>query len=233
MVSHYEPETLAIMAIEGADADDIDPSHLDSCVMCQAELDQLIAIVATGRTLTADDFPASPPEDLWLRIQQSVQGGAGGAVDELTARRNRTSKAPWIAVAAVAGLVIGGLGAGVVLSATPDDDARVIAQTELAPLNELTVAGAASVKQTQTGPVLSVSVPELPASDGYYEVWLLKPDVSSMISIGVLGAANDGTFPLPPGLDLAEFSVVDVSKEAFDGDATHSTDSVVRGTLPA
>lgn len=232
-MSHYESESLAILAIEGPDASGIDLAHLESCAMCQAELDQLHAIVATGRTLTADDFPATPPQDIWLRIQQAVQGGSGGAVDEVAARRNRTSKAPWIAVAAAAGLVIGGLGVGLIMGATPSEDAPVIAQTELAPLTDLSVTGAAAVQQTQAGPVLSVSVPELPEPDGYYEVWLLKPDVSNMISIGVLGTANDGTFPLPPGLDLAEFSVVDISREAFDGDATHSTDSVVRGELPA
>ena len=34
------------------------------------------------------------------------------------------------------------------------------------------------------------------------------------------------------GTDLAGFTIVDVSSEPPDGDARHSLDSVVRGTLP-
>ena len=37
----------------------------------------------------------------------------------------------------------------------------------------------------------------------------------------------------PPGLDLDQFSVVDVSEEQFDGDPAHSGDSIVRGPLEA
>jgi hypothetical protein len=38
-------------------------------------------------------------------------------------------------------------------------------------------------------------------------------------------------FPLPAGMDMQAFPVVDISVEQFDGDVTHSADSVVRGTL--
>ena len=41
----------------------------------------------------------------------------------------------------------------------------------------------------------------------------------------------EGRFDVPDGLDLAEFPVVDVSEEHFDGDPSHSGDSVVRGPL--
>ena len=39
--------------------------------------------------------------------------------------------------------------------------------------------------------------------------------------------------PLPAGMDMQAFPVVDISVEQFDGDVTHSADSVVRGTLSA
>ena len=42
-----------------------------------------------------------------------------------------------------------------------------------------------------------------------------------------------GRFDLPAGLDLDQFSVVDVSEEQFDGDPAHSGDSIVRGPLEA
>jgi len=40
-------------------------------------------------------------------------------------------------------------------------------------------------------------------------------------------------FSLPGGMDMESFPVVDISLEQFDGDVTHSTDSVVRGVLEA
>ena len=54
-----------------------------------------------------------------------------------------------------------------------------------------------------------------------------------MIAIGTLGVGDTGVFPLPPGVSLTDYPIVDISDEAYDGDPTHSTDSVVRGTLPA
>ena len=69
--------------------------------------------------------------------------------------------------------------------------------------------------------------------DGYYEVWLLKPDASGMVSVGILDSADQGLYPLPAGIPLEEFPVVDVSIEEFDGNAAHSAVSVVRGSLDA
>jgi anti-sigma-K factor RskA len=232
MVLHCEPDEIAVLALGERDGLESAYAHIQSCSKCQAEFDQLCAVVRTGRSVTAADFPSAPPAELWQRIDDELHGaGEPVVVDELAKRRNRRSMAPWIGIAAAAGLVVGGLGAGQVLQG--DERASVVASTTLEPLPGNQVIGNAVVEQTSQGPILSVSVPDLPQADGYYEVWLLKPDVSNMVSIGVLGGSNSGTFPLPPNLDLAEFSVVDISREAYDGDATHSTDSVVRGVLPA
>ncbi|MDO5663474.1 MAG: anti-sigma factor, partial [Brachybacterium sp.] len=48
-----------------------------------------------------------------------------------------------------------------------------------------------------------------------------------------LGALDGGhgTFTIPHGVDLAEYSVVDISLEHADGDPSHSGDSWVRGQL--
>ena len=67
---------------------------------------------------------------------------------------------------------------------------------------------------------------------GFREVWLLTPDVKGLVSVGTL-AGPSGRFALPAGLDLAEFSVVDVSEEQFDGNPAHSGNSIVRGALRA
>lgn len=232
MVSHCEPDAIAVLALGERDGLEDVYAHVQACSKCQAEFDQLSAVVRTGRSVTAEDFPGAPPANLWQRIEDELHAAPEPiVVDELAKRRNRRSSAPWIAVAAAAGLVVGGLGAAQVLQDT--GQATVVASTTLEPLPGNQVLGNAVVEQTAQGPILNVSVPDLPEPDGYYEVWLLKPDVSNMVSIGILGGSNSGTFPLPPNLDLTEFSVVDISREAYDGDATHSTDSVVRGVLPA
>jgi len=77
-----------------------------------------------------------------------------------------------------------------------------------------------------------VSVPNLPTLSGeYYEVWMATPDTTTMVAIGTLNPGEEGRFILPTGMDTASFPVVDVSVEAFGGDAGHSAKSVVRGQL--
>lgn len=227
---HCAPETIALLALGEADGFDQDLAHVRECAQCQLELDQLARVVRTGRSITRDDIPAAAPEEVWQAIVRELNATSVGA-DDLAVRRARRSTLPWIGVAAAVGLVIGGLGTGQFLESA--DSGSVVASVTLDPLPGNSIIGDAAVAETDQGTVLSISVPNLPAPDGYYEVWLLKPDVSNMISIGVLNGNNQGTFPLPPNLDLSEFSVVDISREKFDGDATHSNDSVVRGSFPA
>ena len=61
------------------------------------------------------------------------------------------------------------------------------------------------------------------------ELWLIKPDLSDMVSLGLVQA--DGTFAVPDGFDVSEYSVVDLSIEPNDGDPTHSGRSILRGQL--
>ena len=72
-----------------------------------------------------------------------------------------------------------------------------------------------------------------PRQPGFYEVWLLARDGVSMISLGDLNAGHTGTFIIPPGTDLHNYSRLDISLQPFDGSTQHSKTSVVRGSLPA
>jgi hypothetical protein len=62
------------------------------------------------------------------------------------------------------------------------------------------------------------------------EVWLIREDGTGLVSIGLLDGA-EGSFDLPADIDLARYSLVDVSAEPDDGDPGHSADSIARGTL--
>ena len=74
---------------------------------------------------------------------------------------------------------------------------------------------------------LDGDVSDLPSIEGYYELWIVDPEIDGTISLGVL--AGDGRYTLPDNLEPADFPVVDVSVESVDGDPTHSGRSVWRG----
>ena len=93
--------------------------------------------------------------------------------------------------------------------------------------------GEASVVDSPDGRVVRVDARALPDDDGFYEVWLLDSEATKLVALGALPAGSIGTFTVPPGLSLADYPVVDISLEDYDGDPTHSTNSLMRGTLEA
>ena len=78
---------------------------------------------------------------------------------------------------------------------------------------------------------VSLNVNELPTTPGYHEVWLIDTDTDRMVSLGAVPGDGDITYPLPPGLDLAQYDVVDISDEPLNGDPLHSGVSLLRGVL--
>lgn len=147
------------------------------------------------------------------------------------ASRRRVRRA-WLAVAAAAGLVVGGAGASAWWQ-TRTDRSTLLASAVLEPLPGWSESGTAQVRTAADGSrTLVVDLDDAPGADGFLEVWLLKPDVSGLVSLGTLDGTT-GEFALPAGLDLAEFPVVDVSDEPLDGEPAHSGVSVVRGALEA
>lgn len=113
--------------------------------------------------------------------------------------------------------------------------ARVVARIALRPLPEFpqwqAANGTAVMATGPAGQQLTVTL-NAPDRAGFYEVWLLARDGHSMISLGDLGPGHHGTFTMPPGVDLGNYSRVDVSLQAFNGSTAHSRTSVVRGSLP-
>lgn len=240
---HCDPDELALFAM--GETAYVDADHLQSCERCRAEAASLRRVVRTARTIEVDDVPTPPDPSLWSAIRAEITAentsatqaapdafastdspdGLGSNVIPLRARR-----APWIALAAAVGLVLGGI-VGVAWWGTQTTPASVIAQADLTGLDGFTASGVAQVQARDGLEVLEVDVTGLPETDGYFEVWLLTPDVDGMISLGALGAGSRATLPLPPGVALDQFSVVDISEEKFDGDPTHSAISVTRGEL--
>ncbi|QCU79063.1 hypothetical protein E7744_13675 [Citricoccus sp. SGAir0253] len=183
------------------------------------------------RPLPGDDRPAPRP------------GGAGAAGPEeggsvsFLPRANRR-RWPVIAAAAAAGLVVGAAGAALVTAALTGDDGGngtpqgpvAVGEAVLDPVTAADVAGRAEmVSEPDGGLRLTVDVSKLPES-GYYEVWLRDEEASRLISLGTVTATTT-TLPVPSGVDLARFPVVDVSQEDFDGNPAHSGVTLAAGPM--
>jgi hypothetical protein len=229
---HCDPDELALAAL--GEPTSIEAEHLAHCEDCQAEIASLRRVVRTARS-TDDPELSTPSGSVWQAITNAMSIPADTSTADTVAvviPMQRRSRAPWIGLAAAIGLVLGGIGGAVVVqnSSTP---ATVIAQASLEPLPGFTTRGNAEIRSSDSGNSVSVDLIGLPETQGYYEVWLLTDDASVMVSLGTVGPGETSTLPLPPGIALDRFRVVDVSAEEFDGDPTHSAVSVVRGTLDA
>lgn len=246
--SHVDDDLLALLALGETAGSTADLAHIEECERCTDELTSLRDVVGLARSGGADAALVAPAPQVWDRVAAELglapatpaastptSATTPAASDlapvvPLDSRRPRAGR--WIAAAAAVGLVVGG-GATWWVANQPDA-VTVIATAVLEPLPGWDASGSAVVETRSDGSrVLVVDVAQGASSqDGFREVWLLKPDVSGLVSLGTL-AGESGRFDLPAGLDLDEFSVVDVSEEQFDGDPAHSGDSIVRGPLEA
>ena len=250
---HCDREELALAAL--GEQTFIDTDHLSACEECQADLAALRRIVRITRS-AQDAQITAPPEAVWDAVSAAMRadsdadaasapagqlrervhapgdssGDARGDDAKVVPLRRRTL--PWLAAAAAIGVTFGAIG-GVVWSQSPSPAPTVIAQADLAPLPGYPSSGTARVQTSQDGDVVTVNLTNLPQTSGYYEVWLLTEDASAMVSLGAVGPGEKSTLPLPPGIALDRFAVVDISAEEFDGDPTHSTISIARGNLQA
>ena len=164
-------------------------------------------------------------------------GGSRPEADVVPLDRSRRRGPLWgiASVAAVAGAVVGG---AVVWSAVDRGSEtgtteQFVAQAVLAPLpgKEVSSPGEATVTDSADGQVVRVDARSLPANDGFYEVWLLDEELTKLVALGALPAGSVGTFTIPPGMSVTDYPVVDISLESYDGDPSHSKNSLMRGEL--
>jgi anti-sigma-K factor RskA len=260
-VSHTDPEILALRALGETAGTARDAEHAASCAHCRAELARLTEVVRLARDAEPGEALQAPPPELWDRIAAAVgtsQALNGAAAPEQAPRQvleqaqekaaepvpaRRQPRLGWprgrlasALVGVAAGLIIGiggGIGVAQVSQAPP---ARVVARIELSPLPQFPqwqgAAGTAVMRSAASQHEIAVTL-RAPARPGFYEVWLLARDGISMISLGDLSARHTGTFTVPPGVDLRDYSRIDISLQPFNGSTQHSKTSVVRGSLPA
>lgn len=240
---HLNPDDLALLALGETPDEPVDRAHLESCVQCRTELDELSRAVRVGRSVTEEDMLITPADRVWHTIRAELglddSGPAPAEVVSLADRRvaetvpARRQVRRWLVplLAAVLALVVG-VGVGLGINRTSGQRDAVIAEAELDALPAWAgAAGTAIVERDTDGRRWLVVEVEAPAPNGASQVWLIDNDVVGMNSLGFLSNGR-ARLAIPDSLDLARFPVVDVSAEpANDADPRHSGDSIVRGKL--
>ncbi|MGI8458140.1 MAG: anti-sigma factor domain-containing protein [Propionibacteriaceae bacterium] len=257
-MTHVSAEHLAGHALDlSEELTRAELDHLTGCLECQHELTDLRRVVDLSRHEGTARAPLAPNADVWARIcdelaadetsgwvvppdPAAVVSPAPIAASEPT--RQGWSRRGLVLLAAAVGLIVGVsgvLGIGRAFrtepTANPGPPVEVIARTTLAPLPGKTGSGSAELVRDAAGTELRVQVDAAGTADDFHELWLINTDGKRMVSLGTLPPSGVGSYPVPPGLaqQLGAYRIVDVSIEPYDGNAAHSRNSLVRGTLPA
>jgi hypothetical protein len=236
-MQHIDDDLLALIAVEPGQPDPESAAHLEACPRCRAELDELCRVVDAARSQGPSAQLVAPPDRVWEGIESALglrtaeREPAPPPAPRPAPLRRRVPT--WLAVAA--GVAVGAAGTGAAVSfiesdgpAGPGED--VVATAQLEPFGDSGTPGVAQIRETGEERVLRIRVDARTAGQGFREVWLLDAETGRLVSLGVLNG-TESTFELPEGLDLSDYPVVDVSREPFDGDPAHSTDSIARGEL--
>lgn len=250
-MSHSDPELVALYAL-GETVEPAVVEHLSVCPSCREDAVSLRRVVEMSLAASGDVVgPQAPPRAVWERIAHETSidpallpydGGGSPAVSrladvpDLAARRARRGNAgpvrgSWLVAASVAALGLAvGVGGTLLWETRDGSGEQVTASVDMAPLGSQGLSGGAEVVTVSSTREIVVRLDKSTIPDGFLEVWLLSPDASAMVSLGVLDG-DEGTFALPPELDLASYPLVDVSLEKYDGNPLHSGDSISRGDL--
>ena len=228
---HCDSDTIALVALGEPCPDAGDEEHLRSCGQCRAAVDELAAIVSAARIEQVS--LVEPPADLWGRISEAVSDD-----NQPVALESRRRSRWWIAAAAAAAVIalLGSFAAGRLLpqgdTGSPVATARLTRLPTSPPSDQAT--GSAVLRHGSDGYVVDVSTSGMAAPHGFFEVWLMSPDDSGLVSLGTMSAGqSSASFPVPAGLPLSVYTNVDISDEPVDGNPGHSSVSVLRGQFAA
>lgn len=231
---HCDDETLAAYALGEDGVSDRHVEHVRECTRCRQALDELERTAGFLRRAERPVMMEHPSPQVWARVLAEVTAEAPVDSPAPSPRRDRRRTVISIAAAASVGIGIG-FGAGAVLDATGPSSSvpppPVAATADLRPINGGSPLGEAKLLITGDVTELQVDTPVQQVDTGYLEVWLLNEDGARMISIGILDGDTTQRFPVPAAAVDNGYVIVDISREQFDEDATHSGDSTMRGRL--
>lgn len=213
--------------------------HLRECEDCQQELvSALIAhaslssaarfapeLRALLSTDAAEDRPAEPARlpDMTPIFEMAKQE-ARAPRHSVAPPRARSRRARWIAVAAVAGVLVGG-GAVLAVQNLGGSPTRTV---ELAAFDQGQVAASAKLVGSNEVQVDASSLPT-PGSGTNYEVWLTDTARKSLQPVGWVGSDGKTKLQIPSSL-LDKFTNIEVSVQKISNPYTFSGTSVLRGS---
>ncbi|MFI1990830.1 anti-sigma factor [Actinoplanes sp. NPDC020271] len=234
-MQHLDPDRLVLLALSEELEELSESDHLVTCASCRHEMRALREVAEIGAEVQdLRDLPA-PPEHIWQAVAEGIAAAPAPVTDLAEHRaRPRRPRSRWLmpVLAAAAAAIVAVAGTVTVERFTGRDAGeRVTAQATLSPLATVPASAGGDVRVLADGQ-LRIDVRNLPLTTGFHEVWLLDPDdTTKMVAIGNLPDRPEAVLPLPPGTDLNRYRLVDVSDEPHDGDAAHSGNSLLRGTL--
>jgi anti-sigma-K factor RskA len=186
-----------------------------------------------AREVTHEDTVLhDPPPEIWAAIEAELTLPHVTSLDAARLRRKERTRVPKLGLMAAAAAVVLVIGL-VSTNRAGDPPGSEVASVEIS--NDglqvaLDGAGEATLIRQDSGDLaLDLDLPDLPETDGVYEIWMIDGSINEMVSLGT--ASGDGTYAIPAGVDPSALPVVDVSVEPLDGDPTHSGQSILRGTL--
>ena len=251
-MQHLHDDALALLALSEEPTAE-ETAHLEHCEQCAGEISAYGRVVRAGKSTV----PAGsvPPPAVWAGIHEALgldpslrkdpledrqenhpdqgaaspSGPAGAARPvSLADERRKRRGTKWFAAAAAAAVVAGAATWGVVRGFEPQPE--VIASVPLEPLPSYSDEGTATVDLLPDGERELVITASSSEAEGYREVWLISPDITSMVSLGEMDG-TEARLKIPDGLDLSAYPIVDISDEPHDGNPEHSGKSILRGQL--
>lgn len=220
---HLDPDRLVLIALGEQAPSTEEAGHLDHCTACAADLAATRTVAGVGRDSHHLRELPPPPEDLWQRIAEEAFATPVAPLKP-AAKGSRRSYALVAAIAAIIGVGV----TVIVQQAHRGDTRKVVAEADLTPQKSAPPGahGTAQIIDTGHGLQMRVDIVGMPATVGYYTVWLYDGgDV--MIPIGSPGA---GALNLPAAADdLTKFGIVDISAQKL-GQQEHGT-SMLQGKL--
>ena len=235
--------------------------HRSSCVQCQADIAAYSETVGIARETSEhrDELEAVPPPSVWAGISAELGLAAAAAPQSRSSTeapawssddapsdegasaahtpRHRRHRMRWrttMLTVAAAVILAAAVGAGgfVLGRHSTGSSTRATAALAHIPGGPDGATGTATVRTSESGDQLIVSTHNLPLRQGYYQVWLYNPNAKDMIPVGTLAGNGSGTFPVPGGVDIRSYDVVDVSAQNFSGgNTTVHAQSVLQGPL--
>jgi anti-sigma-K factor RskA len=188
---------------------------------------ELRDVAAQLRALGPEEWEPAPPPPLRATAEQH-------APVERRRPRRRGRFAPGLvrrpALAAAAALVLVALGTGLVTLIAGGDGSPVASrEVALAAVGDGPRGAHAAARLRANTMRLSVSGLPRVGAGGFYEVWMMR-DATHLVALGSFRVGADGRarVDLPVTASPRRFPVLDISREAADGDPAHSGHSVLR-----